>query len=291
MKNKILYPLYPLFFSSTLFSQELDLSEEVLKQVITTQVEKTLDKVTKEAKESTLKDADLQDPQNKSGFLLGTGLTLKELGFSQVIAGFESLVVKNPSLDVGLLLGYQYYGNQYFGFRISGMINTGGKAELKAPTIRPASKTNQTALQESNKISATLIRDVMQIYYPIKANADIKLLLDVYTNEKHSVGFSLGVGYEAEWLIAGQASAKVEQAPNGLEKLTQKPNTLRDSAVYPTIGFHYYYGKHQFEIDYKFAEYSFGTSDSWKFNAGESKIANTFFSVKNTLAISYIYRF
>lgn len=288
MKGKILYSLYPLFFSSTLFSQELDLSEEVLKQVITTQVEKTLDKVTKEAKESTLKDADLQNPQNKSGFLLGTGLTLKELGFSQVIAGFESLAVKNPSLDVGLLLGYQYYGNQYFGFRISGMINTGGKAELKASVIRPAVKNN---LQGNGRIPATLIRDVMQIYYPIKANADIKLLLDVYTNEKHSVGFSLGVGYEAEWLIAGQASAKVEQAPNSLEKLTQKPNTLRDSAVYPTIGFHYYYGKHQFEIDYKFAEYSFGTSDSWKFNAGESKIANTFFSVKNTLAISYIYRF
>lgn len=278
--------------------------ENKVEKVITDEAGKKIDDLVESAKDSEAKDKNLEDFSIKNGFLLGTGMGLKEINLSQIISGFESLMAKTPSLDIGLLLGYQHYFNQYVGLRISGMIHTGGKAQFKYSKVIPATK-----IQEAQKsprtfarprnttkqaIPATTIQDIAQTYYPIKANTDLKVLVDIFTKDKHSVGLNVGIGYEIEWLVVGDASAEVGDNSSSLKKLIQKPTSLTDSTIYPTIGLHYFYGKHQFELEYKFAEYAFvRKSNQWNFNTGKPAgiSTTTKFSTKNSLSLNYIYRF
>ncbi|RDU74226.1 hypothetical protein CQA57_02875 [Helicobacter anseris] len=274
-----------------------DVVGEIVKDVAIDKGGKELDKLVDNAKESAKKDIDLKE--NKNGFILGTGITLLELNSSQIIAGFEKLVSTTPSLDAGLILGYQGYFSEMIGLRFNVMVETGARPRIKAIKLQPAIKTGTSSggTSTANTTQSALIQDLNQTYIPLKASAELSFLLDFYTAQKHSVGMDVGVGYEIEWYIVQNAGASYSSSGNisGLQKLTQKPQNILNSTVYPLIGLHYYYKKHQFGITYKFGEYFFVKNGykPWGFNigGGNSIEANTRFFTTQSVRLSYIYRF
>lgn len=284
------------FFTLKAEDTKKDIAEEVLRDVAVDKGGKELDKLVDNAKEEAKKDIDLRE--NKNGFILGTAITLLELNSSQIIAGFEKLISTTPSLDAGLILGYQRYFTNVVGLRFSVMAETGARPRIKATKLQPAIKTgaSNNGANANNVIPSTLIQNLNQTYIPLKANTELTLLLDFYTGEKHSVGMDVGVGYEIEWYILQKADASYSSSGNvsGLQKLTQKPQNILNSTIYPLIGLHYFYKKHQFGLTYKFGEYFFVKNGykSWGFNTGSGSIeANTRFFTTQSLRLSYIYRF
>lgn len=225
---------------------------------------------------------------DKSGFLLGVSMTLKNFSAQEIISGFNELSSKTPSLNGGLILGYQYYFNQHVGFRLSAMVNVGTQAFIKAQKLTPAYPSGSVPQ------TTTQIEDLYQSYIPIQGNVDIKLLATVYEKEVHSFGLSAGLGYAIDWYVVQKASADAGTA-GALENLLQKPNNILNQGLYPEIGIYYYYGSHQFEINYRFSEFSFlgDKFNNWIFNTGNNSNLNTQtrFLKTNEIILSYLYRF
>lgn len=225
---------------------------------------------------------------DKSGFLLGVSMTLKNFSAQEIISGFNELSSKTPSLNGGLILGYQYYFNQYVGFRLSAMVNVGTQAFIKAQKLTPAYPSGSVPQ------TTTQIEDLYQSYIPIQGNVDIKLLATVYEKEVHSFGLSAGLGYAIDWYVVQKANADAGTA-GALENLLQKPNNILNQGLYPEIGIYYYYGSHQFEINYRFSEFSFlgDKFNNWIFNTGNNSNLDTQtrFLKTNEITLSYLYRF
>lgn len=225
---------------------------------------------------------------DKSGFLLGVSMTLKNFSAQEIISGFNELSSKTPSLNGGLILGYQYYFNQHVGFRLSAMVNVGTQAFIKAQKLTPAYPSGSVPQ------TTTQIEDLYQSYIPIQGNVDIKLLATVYEKEVHSFGLSAGLGYAIDWYVVQKANADAGTA-GALENLLQKPNNILNQGLYPEIGIYYYYGSHQFEINYRFSEFSFlgDKFNNWIFNTGNNSNLDTQtrFLKTNEITLSYLYRF
>lgn len=225
---------------------------------------------------------------DKSGFLLGVSMTLKNFSAQEIISGFNELSSKTPSLNGGLILGYQYYFNQHVGFRLSAMVNVGTQAFIKAQKLTPAYPSGSVPQ------TTTQIEDLYQSYIPIQGNVDIKLLATVYEKEVHSFGLSAGLGYAIDWYVVQKANADAGTA-GALENLLQKPNNILNQGLYPEIGIYYYYGSHQFEINYRFSEFSFlgDKFNNWIFNIGNNSNLDTQtrFLKTNEITLSYLYRF
>lgn len=225
---------------------------------------------------------------NKSGFVLGVFTELQNFNFRQIVAGFQELSEKIPSLNGGLILGYQHFFNTYVGMRVTGFANVGTQARIKAQTLTPAYPAGSTS------IPATKIQDIYQSYLPIEAGADIVILATAYESGKHSFGFSAGFGYKANWYVVQKADA-TSGTDGALENILQKPNDLINHGVYPEFGIYYFYGSHQFELSYRFAEFSFigEKYNEWQMNtSGGTKIdVQSKFLKNSSLLLSYLYRF
>lgn len=226
---------------------------------------------------------------SKSGFVLGVSLGLKSFDAKQIIQSFQELSSRTPSLNGGIILGYQYFFNKYVGFRLTGMANVGTQARIKAQKLTPAYPAGQVPPTQPQ------IEDLYQAYLPVQAGADLVILASVYEKGKHAFGLSAGVGYEADWYVKQKASADAGNTAKGLQNILQKPNSLITQGVYPEFGIFYFYGSHQFEITYRFAEFSFvgGSYNAWNFDAGDagSIEAQTKFLKTSSLVLSYLYRF
>lgn len=224
---------------------------------------------------------------NKSGFVLGVFTELQNFNFSQIIAGFQELSEKIPSLNGGLILGYQHFFNSYVGMRITGFANVGTQARIKAQTLTPAYPAGSVP-------ASTTIQDVYQAYLPVEAGADIVILATAYESGKHSFGFSAGFGYKANWYVVQKADA-TSGTSGALENILQKPNNLVNQGVYPEFGIYYFYGSHQFEVSYRFAEFSFlgDGYNQWQMDtANGTKVdVQSKFLKNSSLILSYLYRF
>lgn len=219
---------------------------------------------------------------SKSGFVLGVSLGLKSFDAQQIISGFQELSSRTPSLNGGIILGYQYFFNKYVGFRLTGMANVGTQARIKATKILSVDQAKQNPIQ-----------DLYQSYLPIQAGADLVFLASVYEKGKHAFGLSAGFGYEADWYVVQKASS--QSTFDALINLFQKPNSLITQGIYPEFGIFYFYGSHQFEITYRFAEFSFMGNEGkdWDFDLGNNQMANTNtkFLKTSSLVLTYLYRF
>lgn len=219
---------------------------------------------------------------DKSGFVLGVSLGLKKFDAQQIISGFQELSSKTPSLNGGIILGYQYFFNKYVGLRLTGMANVGTQARIKA-----------TKILSAEQAQANPIWDLYQSYLPVQAGADLVFLATVYEGEKSSFGLSAGVGYEADWYVVQKASS--QSTLGALTNLLQSPNSLVNQGVYPEFGIFYFYGSHQFEIAYRFAEFSLmgDQGREWDFDLGGGQVAKTktTFLKTSSLVLSYLYRF
>ena len=286
---KRLFFFITLFFTTLLLNaQELSLPQDLdaklsdaLKEQIAQYIDEKTDEEIKKASEN-------DELGNKSGFVLGASLGLKCFDAKQIIQSFQELSSKTPSLNGGIVVGYQYFFNHYVGVRLTAMLNVGTQARIEAQKLTPAYPSGQTPQNQ------TQIEDLYQAYLPIQAGADLVILASVYEKGKHAFGLSAGVGYEADWYVAQKASADAGTA-GALQNLLQKPNSLINQGIYPEFGLFYFYGSHQFEIFYRFAEFSFvGDSyNAWSFDAGGvgDITAKTKFLKTSSFVLSYLYRF
>ena len=246
-----------------------DLPLDLLKKYSSSTVEKTLDNLIKEA---TTKNGDNEDLRvSKNGFILGTGVWLKKFTVDAIANGFSKLTAVTPSLNTGLILGYQFYMGKVLGVRISAMGQVGGpaNARIKAFKIVPA-----------NQAVANPAIEYHQSYIPVSAGVEAALLLDLVTTQKHSFGIDGGVGYNAEWYIPNSDKSNVD-------KLTTKPSILINSGLYPFVGIHYYFKNHQFGVSYKFVEYALVNKDIWDPASGYQAT----FGLNAAIRITYLYRF
>lgn len=242
--------------------------------------EKTMEAVNKAKENNTLND--------KSGFLLGVSMTLKNFNAQEIISGFQELSNKTPSLNGGIILGYQHYFNTYVGFRLSAMINVGTQAFIKAQKLTPAYPAGSVPQ------GTPVIQDLYQSYIPIQGGAELKLLATVYEKEEHSFGFAAGLGYKIDWYVVQKASADAGTL-GALQNLLQNPDNILNQGIYPEVGIYYYYGSHQFEITYRFSEFSLlgDKFNNWNFNTGGSSSLDTQtkFLKTDEITLSYLYRF
>lgn len=274
--------LFATFLSYSLFAQTLPLSSsDDLKY-------KAAQFIDEGAMEAVKKANENNELGNKSGFVLGVSLGLKSFNAKEIIQSFQELSTQTPSLNGGIILGYQYFFNKYVGLRLTGMVNVGTQARIKASKLTPA----YPAGQAPN--SAPMVEDLYQAYLPIEAGADLVVLATLYEKDKHAFGISAGFGYEADWYVVQKASADAGTA-GALQNLLQSPNGLVTQGIYPEFGIFYFYGSHQFEIAYRFAEFSLGGSsyNGWGFDAGDAGMisAQTKFLKTSSLILSYLYRF
>lgn len=257
-------------------------------------VSKAIDFVTQQADQ----EVDLGDPKNKRGFILGTQLILKKLEISQVISGFQELMSTTPSLNAGLVLGYQFYFSKRFGFRLSGLIDAGSPATLKATKLKSIELTPASEASSTRDLTAaviTPIEEVYQKYWPIKASVELSLLLDFVVTKKHVFGGLVGGGYELEWSVPVKANASIgNDNASALSKLVQKPQGVITSGLYPVVGLYYYYKKHQLGINYRFAQYYLVSENNtkWDFNTGSEDLKTTTkFRPGQSITLYYLYRF
>lgn len=248
-------------------------------------VAKLIDESTTKAVKNANEHNELGD---KNGFVLGVFTQLQKFGFKEIIAGFEELSETIPSLNGGLILGYQHFFNSYVGVRITGFVNVGTQARIKAQTLTPA-------YPSGNVPSSPIhIQDVYQAYLPVEVGSNVVILATAYENGKHSFGFSAGFGYKASWYVVQQANA-TSGTSGALENILQKPNDLINHGIYPEFGIYYFYGSHQFEISYRFGEFSFleETYNEWQMDtAGGTQVGVRSKFVKNrSIILSYLYRF
>ena len=275
-------------------SKDTDKVEKTIMDEIFKQGENQINHLVNTAKKNADQEIDLRDKKNKNGFVLGTQIILKKFEISQVISGFQKLTSTVPSLDAGLILGYQYYLAKNFGFRISGLIDAGSPAVLKAQTLQPAQTSSPSEATGANSIPATLIRGVYQKYWPVKGSVELSFLIDFYTSQKHVFGAMIGGGYEIEWGVLVNADASVGTNTSGLTRLVQKPQNVITSGLYPLVGLYYYYRHHQLGINYRIGEFYLikEKNNEWDFNLGNSTATTiTKFRPLGSLTLYYLYRF
>ncbi len=246
-----------------------DLPLDLLKKYSSSTVEKTLDGIIKQAINKNDDNEDLRI--SKNGFILGTGVWLKKFTVNAIADSLSQLTAVTPSLNTGLILGYQFYMGKVLGVRISAMGQVGGpaNARIKAFKIVPANQATTTSTQEYHRS-----------YIPVSAGIEAALLLDLVTTQKHSFGIDGGIGYNAEWYIPNSDTSNIN-------KLTTKPSILVNSGLYPFVGIHYYFKHHQFGVSYKFVEYALINKDIWDPASGYRATLR----LNAAIRITYLYRF
>ncbi|RDU69727.1 hypothetical protein [Helicobacter brantae] len=268
-------------------AQDIQLPQDLASKLPDALKYKLAQYIDEETAEAIKKANENDELGNKSGFVLGVSLGLKSFDAQQIISGFQELSSRTPSLNGGIVLGYQYFFNKYVGIRLTGTANVGTQARIKAQTLTPAYLAGQVPYDKTREV------DLYQSYLPIQAGADLVFLASVYEKGKHAFGLSAGFGYEADWYVVQKASS--QSTFDALTNLFQKPNSLITQGIYPEFGIFYFYGSHQFEIAYRFAEFSFMGNEGkdWNFDLGNDQMsnANTKFLKTSSLVLSYLYRF
>lgn len=170
--------------------------------------------------------------------------------------------------DLGLVGGYQYYLPNFkkHGFKVSAHIYSGFGNKFE-PIIEGRER-------------------IQFIYTPIKFGLDVKYLWDVLEENKQTLGLNIGLGYEFDWYV----NAKAELTENGDKKSFSR---IFAHGIYPVIGLHYYYSRHQFELLYRFGGL-LGSSGTGKTKIDDVSADATSINTlhhQSYLTLNYAYRF
>lgn len=192
----------------------------------------------------------------------------------------------NFSFDGGIKLGYQYYFDKEalgvqkaFGINTSVYIGAGNP--LKETIFSQVLHSNVYYGSESE-------------YVPIKTRIEVSFLWDFWQKGKHTLGLSAGIGYGFAYYLSTKTSNNVlyDNQPHPDGESTKYSDVIINS-FYPQIGLYYYYGNHQFSLNYRFSlEYSSNTQKV-EFMSGVSDIGHisTQISQNDHLSFGYSYRF
>lgn len=160
----------------------------------------------------------------KSGFLFGVDVTLGEFktttyytpsSFSQSAKGFSSMF--------GVFGGYQHYFDEFFGLRAT--------AHLASGTLSDAQYSiNGNELQNTST--------------PLWLGVRLSVLWDFLQFGEQALGVSAGIGYNAEFYLNHQYT---------YSSYTNNASSFIQHNLYPILGIHYYFGRHQFEVNYRFS--------------------------------------
>lgn len=214
--------------------------------------------------------------QNKSGFLLGASIWVKNFQVSEIIQQLQTLSQVTPSLHTGLILGYQRYFNPSFGWKFSTQASIGTNIRIKALRILPVEEATPNPL-----IS------ISPAYIPITLGFHLGLLLDLITTSTKAFGLELGLGYKLEWLVPS-----LSKSTSSLAQFTQTPQALLNTGIYPYLGFHYIIKHHQISLLYKPIEYVLTNQNIWEINSSTQNLPlKARFQQSHAALLAYIYRF
>lgn len=192
----------------------------------------------------------------KNGFLFGVDVMLGEFNtttyytpssFSQSAKGFSGMF--------GVFGGYQHYFDEFFGIRA---------------TIHLSSGTLSDAQYSSD------FGNLQNTSTPLWLGMQLSVLWDFLQYGEYALGMSAGIGYNTEFYLNHQYSTPTTII---------NASTLTQHNLYPILGIHYYFGHHQFEVNYRFSgalNYSSLTNN----DGFETKI-----KYNNYIGFSYALRF
>ena len=230
------------------------------------------DKNTLKVKEAKTKD--------KDGFFLGVEAVLgssdytRQATIKSPVGSSISYSDSSATFDGGLLLGYQWYfgESQRHGLKLSAHLYSGGGY----------SNSNKVYISTSDYSVAA---DISHTLIPIKVGIDVKYLWDFLERGDHILGLNVGLGYEFDYYFGSIKTPNDKIASN-----------FFNQGVYPTIGLHYNYKHHQFELNYRFGGIlgmsSGHKSLSQELNDGSTEeFAKFGILTQSYIALNYAYRF
>ncbi|RDU71488.1 hypothetical protein [Helicobacter brantae] len=140
-------------------------------------------------------------------------------------------------------------------------------------------------------------------FLPINFGLDINFLWDFWESGEHTLGLSAGIGYTMNYYKSikndnnAQAVGVVNGQPAQGDVFSQPLKDMISHNIYPQIGLHYYYGSHQFSLNFRLdfggienavkQDTSSSDGDLWN---GIYNYDSAFIS-KDYLSLGYSYRF
>lgn len=193
--------------------------------------------------------------QQKSGFIVGIEVLFAKTNTSETISKQSG---SNSSIMGRFFGGYQHYIDENLGIRA-----------LLA--IQDGTPINVDYSINSKTISENIL--------PFWIGTEFDVLWDFYSKGDHTLGLSLGLGYNFE--IYHNRKATINNSDYPLPQFYQHN-------LYPILGLHYYYDQHQIGINYRFI----GTLNSAIQATSTQNIPfKTKVTYEDYLNFSYSYRF
>lgn len=193
------------------------------------------------------------DLERKSGAFGGLDLSLATFKYidnvtGQGISSTDSLYslgeANKVSFNYGLKIGYQFYGTQNHGVRITGHLNM-GEYSLKTT--------------DSSSFSDGSSADKKSSYFGLRYGIDLDYLFDFYNSQSSSIGLSVGLGYEFANYIKGKTNISFSGKTS--QQVVEFENSPSGNGATINLGLHYYFEAHQFEIGAKLPFSVFGSND------------------------------
>lgn len=258
----------------------------------------------KEGKLDTIKKA---EKQSKSGFTLGlemdlgkTSLTTKENPYndsSMQVVG-EEKQYSNFSFNGGINLGYQhYFDKEALGVKQAYGIST----NLYFGVGIPNNNTLEYTQIVKNFGSQTFNYETS--FLPIKLGFELSFLWDFLEKEEHTLGLTAGFGYRMSYFKSLKNTNNAQTIGNVKGNIVkgdifnQTLNDMFSHNIYPLIGLHYYYGKHQFSLNLRLDFWNLNNQTKQDTSTQDGAVWNeTFYYDTNInsqdyLSIGYSYRF
>ena len=145
-----------------------------------------------------------------------------------------------------LLLGFQRYSarNPALGFNI--------KAKLGAGlALMDSMMTHFATVLGGNIPISQGAEKVTSLQIPLALGVESNFLYDFFERGAHTLGLSLGLGFEVAYSKAVQASIKKYSFSEFFKEAFER-NGMSYALLSPKVGLHYYYGHHQFGMDMSF---------------------------------------
>lgn len=202
-------------------------------------------------------DSYAMDAERKSGVFGGVDLSLatfkyKDSATGESISPTDDLYylgeMNKVSFNYGLKIGYQFYGVQNHGVRITGHLNMG---QYSVNTSEPSSTSSGISIDKKSS------------YFGLRYGIDLDYLFDFYNSESSTIGLSAGLGYEFANYIKGKTDINFSGQSN--DRVIGFNNSPSGNGALINIGLHYYFENHQFEIGARLP-FSIFSSNSYNAN-------------------------